>query len=624
MKLLACTITIFAALLASEAFGDIRLSDPLFRKNALCDYLIVSADDEGILEQAKRLARTKLEKGLKTSVVTVSEITGAMKGIDTQHKIRNFIKKAYQKKGITWVLLLGDLEKIPARRVSTGGMYFPYDTSSVYSDVYYACLDGEWDIDADGIYGNEQSRTANTVRCSFVDDPDGETFRFACEDNEEPGLDLWYDVYLGRLPASSAGEARVMVDKIIAYRMTPRASTYADDMVFLASQVHDLWSGFGTDVKVDDATYYWHYKVKPLFDDAGPFGAVDIDELYEDSVLEDGSVVNDSNEITYDMMNEYLSRGYNMVFFTFHGNPRGIRICSMTDDGTHKPDYLHTQVRGLRSRYLSNIMSISCSVMKMVEDSNYCFAKTFLTNPLGGAVSYTGASGIDYFNIRGRHYARSIEYLSKRGINRIAKAYQLANVKEFCRHNMFVHQHWGDPELELWTASDIDVRPLDVVVELVDDKYVVRVSPAPDSVLVCLYHENGIFERGYTSSGKIEFDAVSAAIDGIKVTASCHNYIPGSVIMNSQAVVARPAQPAPAASSIMRIAHQGAQTRIAFTGLRTSVQASLLTPAGRTVDQYNTNMPDAVWDVGNLPGGMYLVRARIGTKTLTIKFVVKR
>jgi hypothetical protein len=614
----------FVAILAllSAALADIQISDPLFRENALCDYLIVCADDQGILRQAARLAQTKLEKGLKTRIVNVAAVTSTVEGIDTPHKIRNFLKQAYADWGITWVLLMGDLKNLPAREVSTGGLYFPYDTSSVASDVYYACLDGEWDSDNDGIYGNEQSKTSYSVRCSF--DPDDNTYSCTTSVSDDIGLDLWYDVYIGRLPASNGEEARIMVDKTLAYRNTPRPSTYADDMIFLAAQVQDLWSSYAEGVRVDDATYYWHYKVKPYFDAAASFASVSIDERFEDRVLEDGRAVDDSIEITYDQMNDYLSRGYNMVFYTFHGNPRGIRICSMTDDGTHKPDYDYGYVRTLRSPFCSNIMSISCSVMKMIPDSQFCFAKSFLVNPGGGACSYAGSSGIDYFNIRGRHFQRAIEYLCTKKISHISRAYQLANVKEFCRHNMFVHQYWGDPELELWTRSTTRADSFAIDVDLVEGSYVVRLTPALDSVLVCLYKEDDVFMRGYTSNGTVTFDAVNASMEGIKVTATLQNYLPSHLTMNSMAVVARPNDARNACASPVAVATAGARTRITFANASGPLNAKLVTLSGRVVDEFNTNEHNAEWRIDCLPSGVYLIKARIAAASFTTKFMIRR
>jgi hypothetical protein len=603
---------------ATAAIADIQLSDPLFKENAVYDYLIISANDNGILKQAQRLAETKWEKGLKTCITNVDSITSVFEGKDAPHKIRNFLKMAYSEWRITWVLIMGDLELVPIRKVSTGGLYFPYDTLSIASDVYYACLDGEWDTDNDGIFGNERTTTSYSVSCKFEDGANG----ISCSVDNEPGLDLWYDVYLGRLPASDGKEAKIMVDKILEYRTTPRSEKYADDMVMLAAQIHSLWTGYGNDIEVDDATYYWHYKVKPFFDQASAFSAMSIDELYEDRVLDDGSVVNDSIEITYDKVSEYLSRGYNMVFFTFHGNPRGIRICSFPDSAP-KDDYDYGRLQQLKSDYLSNIMSISCSIMKMIPDSQTCFAKEFLINPSGGGVSYTGASGIDYFNIRGRHYSRAVEYLARKKINRISKAFQLSNVKEFCRHNMFVHQYWGDPELELWTKSASQTFNLQLDASMKYGSYRVTVSPALDSVLVCLYKKDEVFLRGYTTRGMIEFPVADGSVENIKVTASYHNYIPGTGMINERPNALRDRDGALGMPNVF-VVTSGSKTRIAFAGMHGGLRAQTLSLSGRIIEKFETVESNVVWTMPALPNGIYIIKTQSGTKNYTERFVIRR
>ncbi|MBD3321329.1 MAG: hypothetical protein GF350_09570, partial [Chitinivibrionales bacterium] len=368
------------------ALANIKLSDPVFNEDALYDYVIITAGDDGFIGQAERLAEWKRRKGLKTLIATVDSIQNTVEGFDTAHKIRNFLKHGYENWGIMWVLLLGDHTIIPARHVSTGGRYFPYDKEEARSDVYYSCLEGEWDSDGDSVYGNEESHTEFKLECRYNDDG-----VFICDkvDPQVTGLDLWYDVYLGRLPASNEEEATVMINKVLQYPMIPRPSQHNDDMTFCAAQLHYLWTDFMSSLEMDDATYYWHYKVKPYFNkESSCFKSSTIDELFEDKVIDDSTVVNDSDEITIDEMKSHLSRGYNMVFFSFHGNPAGIQIYSKAEE-VGKPIFDYRHAHEIESDYCSHFISISCLVMKMMHDTATCFAKSLLTNPNGGAVSYT-------------------------------------------------------------------------------------------------------------------------------------------------------------------------------------------------------------------------------------------
>lgn len=70
-----------------------------------------------------RLATWKAKRGLRTRVVTVSQIVSGTYGDfttdsrDLQEVIRNFVKFAHSNWGISWLLLGGDLDVIPVRRV---------------------------------------------------------------------------------------------------------------------------------------------------------------------------------------------------------------------------------------------------------------------------------------------------------------------------------------------------------------------------------------------------------------------------------------------------------------------------------------------------------------------------
>lgn len=72
----------------------------------------------------QRLADWKAKRGLSTRAVTISDIVNGQYGNfksgarDLQEVIRNFLKWAYNSWGISWVLLGGDINIVPVRRVA--------------------------------------------------------------------------------------------------------------------------------------------------------------------------------------------------------------------------------------------------------------------------------------------------------------------------------------------------------------------------------------------------------------------------------------------------------------------------------------------------------------------------
>ncbi|MCJ7425179.1 C25 family cysteine peptidase [Candidatus Bathyarchaeota archaeon] len=156
-------------------------------------YVIITTDDMSSAFQP--LADWKTQKLGSATVVTVSTIQNQYPGIDTQEKIRNFLKYVYQNWQTQWVLLGGDVEAVPQRGAygyvsSSSG---PIEDKNIPCDLYYSDLDGTWDADGDHIYGETTD-----------------------------GVDLYPDLYVGRAPVNTAAEATNFVNKVLTYEQNPQ------------------------------------------------------------------------------------------------------------------------------------------------------------------------------------------------------------------------------------------------------------------------------------------------------------------------------------------------------------------------------------------------------------------
>jgi hypothetical protein len=138
------------------------------------------------------LTETYLRRGIKSEIVTKESINSTGVGQDLQEKIRNFIIQEYQDNNVEFVMLGGDVEHIPYRGfycyvVSGGG----YEDSNIPADLYYSGLDGTWNTDNDGYWG-------------------------------EPGEDdLLPDIAVGRFSFSNLTELNAMLHKTIYYQDYP-------------------------------------------------------------------------------------------------------------------------------------------------------------------------------------------------------------------------------------------------------------------------------------------------------------------------------------------------------------------------------------------------------------------
>jgi hypothetical protein len=140
----------------------------------------------------QELSEVNLKRGFFTQVISVNTISQTMPGLDDQEKIRNYIKDKYLNNGLNHVLLAGDVEIVPYRGfycyVQSGNGYESFD---IPADLYYSALDGTWDDNGNGIWG---------------------------EIGEE---DLLPEISVARLPFSDQSELDKMLNKAISYQIQP-------------------------------------------------------------------------------------------------------------------------------------------------------------------------------------------------------------------------------------------------------------------------------------------------------------------------------------------------------------------------------------------------------------------
>jgi hypothetical protein len=150
-------------------------------------------------DELQPLVDYKNGDGTSTMIVTLDEIPDT--GVDKQESIKYYVKYAIETWGITYLLLVGagveDSELFPVRNayIPSGNyeQYFPSDL--YYADIYDSNGDfSTWDNDGDGKY-------AEVIGLS----------------NDIPAMDMYPDVYLGKLPCNNEAEVTTIVDKIINY-----------------------------------------------------------------------------------------------------------------------------------------------------------------------------------------------------------------------------------------------------------------------------------------------------------------------------------------------------------------------------------------------------------------------
>ena len=187
---------------------------------------------------------------LSAVIKTTSDI-----GSSNPDDIRTYIKNAYNTLQIDYVLIGADDDIIPAKDLFVRTIWWwPWSETEEHmpSDTYYACLDGTYDNNGNGLYG---------------------------EPDDGPGggdVDLVADVYVGRASVGSNEEVDNFVEKTISYLFTD--DPYLEDALMVGELLDTTpltWGGNYMDELIDGSSENG-YTTKGI-----PSNKYNIDTLYE-------------------------------------------------------------------------------------------------------------------------------------------------------------------------------------------------------------------------------------------------------------------------------------------------------------------------------------------------------
>ena len=330
------------------------------------------------------LVEHKENHGIKTKLVTTEEIYANYNGRDDAEKIKYFIKDAKEQWGIKYVLLVGGMKGqrfkwyVPVR-------YSHLDDASNWensyiSDLYFADLykyeDGvafdDWDSNGNGIFAewNEHSKDV---------------------------LDLYPDVYIGRLPCRYKWEVKIMVNKIIEYENTAYGQEWFKRMVVIGGDSFPDQE-FGTDYIEGQVECDYALSFMQGFEHVRVY-------------VEGGDI-----EFTPENAEHALSEGEGFVYFSGHGNPASW--------ATHPHNDFETWIDfGLKSiRKLSNENKLpvlvvggchncqfNVSILRLLKEGIWayylgeatpeCWGWLMTRHGKGGSIATIGNTGLGYGTI---------------------------------------------------------------------------------------------------------------------------------------------------------------------------------------------------------------------------------
>uniref|UniRef100_A0A832MJU2 T9SS type A sorting domain-containing protein n=1 Tax=Eiseniibacteriota bacterium TaxID=2212470 RepID=A0A832MJU2_UNCEI len=380
------------------------------------EYVIITNEEQ--LPEFQRLADWKTATGVPAVVRTLSFIKDAYPfGSDDAERIRLFLRDAYQRWGTEWVLLGGDTEVLPTRFPYTifyGGNY-------IASDLYYSCLDRNWNFDGDSIYG--EGYFSPTQRGDSVD--------------------LFPEVWVGRAPTVSAADAQQFVDKTLQYAKTP-VGDYENDILFFAEVLFPQdWSP-GMMTSLDGAELV--EEVLPLLDTHPTVRYARLYENHLDARWRPGALLETRQRVL-----DSLNVGYNMAVHIGHGYRN---VMSVGDASLTNQDAI-SLANGNR---LFNLYAINCTSNAIDFPS---IGEAFMKAPNGGAVTNIGSTNLD-FPTAGRAYQTEyFRLMFQDSVTAVGKAQALAKVPFIGFSTYDGVNRWtqmtlillGDPELRMWTGT---------------------------------------------------------------------------------------------------------------------------------------------------------------------------
>jgi len=340
-------------------------------------------------------------------------------GCDIQETIRLFIREAYERWGVEYVLLGGDTDVIPARYIHSNYQ----GEAEVPADLYFACLEGNWNANGDAKFGEPY---------------DGVFY---------PGddCDMADEVYVGRAPVSDAAAATVFTDKVITYENVAAGSDWAGRTLFAAEVLFPSDYNTGDPIDLDGSAY----AEEAINNFIVPCTGITPARMYEAFDLWPGS-----QPLTNAQFTDSLNSGrFGIIDQIGHGFFFNM---SVGDE-----NFLVTDADALvNGDNLFVLYSVNCASAAF---DRSCLMERFIQNANGGSVISIGSSRASY-PLNANNYQQEFTYqLYCQPAYRIGDLVSLSRApfvgstwsNTVDRWTFFNYTLLGDPSLPVWSEAPV-------------------------------------------------------------------------------------------------------------------------------------------------------------------------
>ncbi|MDD2890021.1 MAG: C25 family cysteine peptidase [bacterium] len=565
------------------------------------EYVIITTDS--FVTSFQPLSDWKTKKGVPARIVTTTSIYSSYSGRDNQEKIRNFIKYANTNWGTMWVLLGGqcDYENnqliVPRRDVyywtSGNGSYTDEDT--IPSDLYFSDLDGSWNNDGDGIWGEKPLN--------------GDT------------LDYYSDVFVGRASVRTKAQVTTFVNKVLTYEKTPPAG-YLKRIFLPSARASTQHDGTRTPNAISTIT---------------PSGLWDI-KLYEAS-----------GNLTRTRTIDTLNSGVGFTHLFGHGNSSSALLY------TSSPYLASNNIDTLRNGNKRGILNSSCCFVGAFDKGTSLygydsFAEHLLTATGGGVAAIMNSRAgwgdqvlLYWSEALDTSFYSEVFYHNK---------WHLGEAHAISKDNFVPRIQWtvgyeyiwawviyelnllGDPEMPMWTdePGNLIVNRNDTL-QTGTTSFNVSVtnSKAPvESAFVCAMKSGEIYTRGYTnSSGNVTLDiSPPASAPGILyLTVTKHNYKPheDTVIVTTVGAEEQTQSIGNSFNVEQSVGNNIITFRYSSSSKIKPQDLKIYEISGRIIKTIAPSKNNKVeWHTSKVPAGIYFVKFAAGNYKVTKKLILIR
>ncbi len=355
------------------------------------EYQLVIIAPKDFSKALQPLVDHKIDKGITTKLVTTNEICNSAyfpaEGRDCAEEMKYFIKNAYDQWGTEYVLLVGGRsggimkEKwyVPVRytNLDDGANW----EGGFLSDLYFADLYdafgnfSSWDSNGNGVFAEWNSQGKDI-------------------------LDMYPEIYIGRLACKNLNEVKTVVNKIITYETTTAGTEWFNKMVVVggdsAPNATDPWYE-GEEENALALQYMSDFEGIRLWTSNGNF-------------------TNPQDII------DGISAGCGFLFFDGHGNPSswsthpphnnswitGLQLKNMPDlsnaeklpvtvcGGCHNAQF-NTSLLNIAQGFLRDGFSYFQRKFYYMEWVPECWAWKLISVKNGGSIATMAYTGLDWF-----------------------------------------------------------------------------------------------------------------------------------------------------------------------------------------------------------------------------------